>query len=86
MTQGFTKFGRMTGAEKLTYVEQQIGVCMRKASDAIECPYCGLANFETDKSLCCELLGAAVVAIFHRQDVGDDLRRVDRIMEAASRN
>jgi hypothetical protein len=77
----------MTAEQKIRNVERQITACERGGNEGILCPYCGTLNaLVVEEPLCCADLGIAVEAILHRKEVGDHIRKCDRIMEFASRN
>jgi hypothetical protein len=76
----------MTGTEKLQSVERQIATCELLGIYHLTCPYCDAENNAESEALCCELLGKAVKAILHRKELGDAIRELDALYEAASRN
>jgi hypothetical protein len=76
----------MSGEESLRSVEEQISACERFGTYLLKCPYCGTENNAENEALCCKLLGMAVAAVLHRKQVGDGIRKLDELMESASRN
>jgi hypothetical protein len=76
----------LSPSEQMASVDRQIRANMRGVLDVIVCPYCGIANFQTDKALCCAWLGAAVTAVLQRLEVEDRRAHFEKVMEAASKN
>ncbi len=76
----------MTPEEQIFSVESQIIECAEGNSKEIICPYCGTVNVATNESLCCDLLGKAVVAILDRLRFLEAKGNVERILDQAARN
>jgi len=75
----------LTGEEKILSVEQQIRACEAGAASAILCPYCHAINTEAT-ALCCHLLGAAVLAIFERMRVTEQIDLANEIADKAAQS